>query len=79
MDNVRFLQRLAVHEDLLVDELDPIARQSDAALHVIHGDERGMLEHDDVAALHILIRQQVLAEGVCGRIRQLVHDQVVAG
>ena len=38
MDDVRLVQRLAVDEDLLVHQLDVIARHADAALHVIHVD-----------------------------------------
>ena len=38
-----------------------------------------MPEDDDVAALHVLIGQQVFADGIRGRIGQLIDDQVVAG
>ncbi len=37
-----------------------------------------MTKDDDVATLHVFIRQQVLAEGPRRRVRQLVDDQVIA-
>ncbi len=79
MDDVRLVERLAVDENPLVHQLDVIARHADAALHVIHGDERGMAEDDDVAALHVFVGQQMLAQRVRRRIGQLVDDQVIAG
>src|SRR5258706_11697315 len=64
---------------LYIDQLDMIAGNSDDPLHVVFLKVDGMAEHDDVAALHILVRQEEPAEKAFWRICQLVHNEMVAG
>src|SRR5258706_6853981 len=78
MDCVGLCQGFSVDVYLLVDQLDMIAWNADDALHIIHGNQRRVTENDDVAALHILIRKQVLADRSSRRVSQLVDDQMIA-
>src|SRR5262249_29263715 len=71
-------ERLAVHDDLLVDDLDMIARKSDDALDIVLRQILRVLEHDDVAAPDVLKRKKCVENRSTRAKRKFVHQQVVA-
>jgi hypothetical protein len=69
---------MAVEHQLLVDDPDAVAGQADGPLHVILLDIHRIAEHDDIAAAHLPIGQDVLGNGARGREGQLIHQDVIA-
>ena len=60
VDDVGFIKGFAVDEDLLVDDFQPIAGQTDDALHEMRMVLIRIFEDDDVAALEVTVRQKLL-------------------
>ncbi len=78
MLDVGLLERTPIENYLLVLKTDMITRNADHALDIILLDVRRIPEHNDVAALHILVGQQVLTDRPRRRVSQLIYKQVVA-
>src|SRR5665213_77916 len=78
MIRVRLIQTNAVQVHLLVDQADAVAGHSDAALDEGLTDIDGIAEHDDIAALHVGVRQEIFAHRAVGGEGQLIHQQMVA-
>ena len=66
-----------VYVNPAVDEPDVVARHSDHALHKMHARIDRVMEHDNVSALHLAVRQDTFPETV-GSEMQFVHQKVVA-
>ena len=75
---VRFVQLPPVQEDLLVHDPDRVTGNADHPLDKGLFDIDGVAENDDVAALHLLVGQNMPAQGAGRRVGELVHQQVVA-
>ena len=75
---VRFLDGFAVQDKLFGLDPDPVSRDADHSLHIVLGDVQRVTENDDVAALHLLVGQQVPAQSVRRSAGEFVHDQMVA-
>ena len=78
VEGVGLVDGLAVEDEPLVHEVDVVAGHADGALDVILLDIERVAEHDDVAAPHVAIRQQVAGNRPRRRVDQLVHQQVIA-
>src|SRR5450755_286901 len=78
MVDVGLFEFLAVQVDLLVYELDVVARNTHAALHESLANIDRITEHDDVAALDVFVRQKVLGDRAGRGVGQLVHQEVIA-
>lgn len=71
-------QRLAIHEHLIVQQFNPVARQTDHPLHHPRPIRRRE-EHDHIAALRIaLLRKPNPRKGDLQIIGQFVHKHPVA-
>ena len=55
-----------------------IARDADHSLHERILNIDGVTEHDDIAAVHVLVGKDMLGDRPAGCIRQLIHEQMIA-
>ena len=78
MIGVRLVKRLAVEEERLVLQVEMVAGNAHGAFHEGLRDIHGVTEDDDVAALDLVVRQQVTRDRTGGRVGKLVHQQVIA-
>ena len=78
MDRVRFVHRVPVEPQLLVHQLDVVARNPDGALDVVFFDIQRIAKHDNVAAPHVPVGQNQARCRPGRSVGQLIHQHVVA-
>ncbi len=78
MNDVGLVHFFPIQPEILVHNLDAVARDADHPLDVVFPRIHGEFEDDDVSPLHRRVGQQMAAERTLGRVSQFVHDHVVA-
>src|ERR1700757_1025260 len=75
--HVGLIQRLAIDPDLLVHHPQVVPRYADHAFDKVLLRIHGIVKHDDVSALDLLIRHQAITQAMPA-VNKLVHQQVIA-
>src|SRR6202158_5047224 len=75
--HVGLIQRLAVDPDLLVHHPQVVPRYPDHAFDKVLLRIHGIVKHDDVAALDLLIGHEAITQAMPA-VNKLVHQQVIA-
>jgi len=78
MDDIGFVEQLAVDEDLLVDDFQVIAGQTDDALHEMRMVLIRIFEDDDVAALEITVGKKFFVPMTTATEDKFVDEEMVA-
>ncbi len=76
--HIRLIRRVTVENKLFVNHSNAVSGKTDGALDIVLLDIERIAEHDDIAAAHIPVRQQVAGNLARRRINQLIHQQVIA-
>ena len=77
MDDVRFIEGLAVYEDLLIHKLQMVARQTDDTLHEMRMILVGIFENDDVAALEVAVRKKFFVPMPAAAEDEFVDEEMI--
>ena len=75
--HIPFHHRRAVYIDLLIDQPDVIARNSNHPLYKMQPGIEWIMKNHDIAAFYLAIWQKLAAK-VAGAEVQFVHQQVIA-
>src|SRR5579862_4338867 len=77
MMGIRFDVQRAVYIDATVNHADAVSGNSDDPFNKVLAGMNRVMEHDDVAALHLSVRQEVTPEAAISEM-QFIYQQIIA-